>query len=64
MHISKCGFDGCDKKDNCERYVNVSGTVIDFKVICFKQNYKWIMKIKEDVIEEETVKELDSTEDK
>ena len=64
MHVSKCEFDGCDKKDNCDRFVNATGTVINFKEICFKYNYKRIMKIKEDVIEEETIKELDSTEDK
>jgi hypothetical protein len=62
MHVSKCEFDGCDKKDNCERFVNATGTVINFKEICYKHNYKWIMKIKEEEEVEECIKELPNAE--
>ena len=49
MNVSKCEYNDCNRRNNCHRFVNGEGTVINFKVICYMQSYQWYMPIKDDV---------------
>jgi hypothetical protein len=59
MWVSKCKNEDCKKKQDCARYNEAQGELINFKAICFDINaYKWFMSRNLDVVlKEEEVKE-------
>ena len=51
MHFAKCEHNDCIKKDNCDRYINATAFVVNYKAICYEPDYKWYEPIEKEIVE-------------
>ena len=46
INVCKCEFKECTHSQECKRFMEAVGEIINFKVICNGENdYEWIIKV-------------------